>query len=220
VFPEHPPGAWPCAGCCLADGSRRGQGPPASPWGFPSAEEERCTCQAIRGQWIETRAAIQNSHGSGVLRSSDYSLSLFSKSLWPGTMGQPLRDVKVVGGQENLEIACPRDGNMNKGKEKGREVVTSLLRKGLGWLYNSGGGCHPVRNIVPFLWILGYCRSVPTRKVTIHHRTAYADGDRMRNPDGGGSSEMGAGHCEWLTSVSLPKDRLSRQKWHSCDTLK
>lgn len=125
---------------------------PVSPWGFPSAEEERCTCQAIRGQWIETQAAIQSSHGSGVLRGSNYSLSLFGKSLWLGTMGQPLRDGRVVGGQENLEIACPRDDNMNKGKEKGGEVVArSFLRKGLGWLYCSGGDCHPVRNVVPSL---------------------------------------------------------------------
>jgi len=33
-------------------------------------------------------------------------------------MGQPLRDGRVVGGQENLEIACPRDDNMNKARRK------------------------------------------------------------------------------------------------------
>lgn len=83
-------------------------------------------------------------------------------------MAQPLRDGELAGGQENLEVAYPRGDSVNKSNKEGEVVVArNLLRKELGeGLYNLGLNCHPVRNMVPFPWVLGYCRGIRSRKET------------------------------------------------------
>lgn len=102
-----------------------------------------------------------------------------------------MRDGRLAGRQENLEVAYPRGDSMNKSEKEGEVVVKrNLFRKELGGgLYNLGLNCHPVRNMAPFLWVLGYCRGIQSRKVTT---SACADGDQGK-PNRGGAQKWEQG---------------------------